>query len=197
MGQSEHLRFKIADHISKTADFSEWIANRDVLDCIFASLDWELPSIDGFANASNRVVPRYFNRGWDGKAVASNVLSNYSFLEFKWEEETAYFNPPFDDRILEQTVEFVLARRIKAYLLVPVWSRSLFCRRLQDMAETFVRIPRDTRMFSADLNYSLPKRLPKADTVLVKLDGRGRNILQKQKFYEFDWDEFKVRKVIN
>lgn len=187
---------KLADHISKTADFSEWISNRRVLDTIFKSLEWQTPTIDGFANASNRVAPRYFNRSWDGQAVSHNVLSDSSFKNYAWEKEVTFFNPPYDDRIMEQTIELIMARRFLAFLLVPIWSRSLYCRRLQDLGDTFVRIPRDARMFAAGENYTLARRTPKTDTVLMRLNGNGRE-RKRQNFFVFDWNKFELRKVNN
>ena len=156
---------RLADAISKSADFSDWSLDKRALAAVlsYGGLPW--PTIDGFASMANAVADTCFTRQFEGSSAKVNVLSRYSFREFEWDKHRAYFNPPFHDRTIEQTLELVRARGIAAYVILPMWRRRTWWNRAVRDAQLMVYFPRQVVTFNQPPELRAKPVYPKWDTV--------------------------------
>ena len=129
-----------ADNLSRESDSSDWQLNPRV----FTLLDtrWGPHTVDRFASATNRQLPRYNSR-WldpDTEAVDSLRLPNTS-----WASEHNWCNPPWD--LLDDLVLKLRSSGASATVVAPHWPGRPWFQQLAEISTEAVTYPPSYDLF--------------------------------------------------
>ena len=137
---------ELADRLSKTALTYDWTFNLKLRDYIVQNSPHPFPTVDVFASSQNATLPRYVSQWWDESALAADF---FSLTQWDWSQETIWANPPFCTKVLLRTVDFILAHKVKGWLVLPVWSKQAFWKLAHRYAAGLWSIPKHHTIFKA------------------------------------------------
>lgn len=143
----------VADAISKTPNAEDWSFNLRVRAAVLEALQLPNPTIDGCASSRNATCAKYISQFYDGSCTAVDLLSEKTKKKIDWENEILWINPPFRNKMIQDIIEFIIASKVRAYLVVPVWIRFAFYKLAKDRAQAVVYIAPNSQLYGACDEY--------------------------------------------
>lgn len=105
-----------ADESSRLIDWDDWAISKEVFS--YLNSLWGPFTIDGFANAENAQISRFFSRFWVPGSAGVDAFA------FDWSVENAWLVPPV--HLIPRTLFHIMHCNASATLLVPKWPSSIF-----------------------------------------------------------------------
>ena len=137
---------KWADDLSKCTESDRWIFDHELVAFFLKQLQLPPIEIDLLADDTNKIVPKYFSRYYDGHSIDFNWLrKNYTFFENQW----CYLNPPFRNDYIAVAVDNIISKRINAYIILPIWPNALWYNKVLDNISTMIILQDGNRYFSS------------------------------------------------
>lgn len=135
-----------ADRLSREQDHADWRLHPR----LFAHLNdiWGMHTVDRFASAENRQLPRYNARWRDGIAEAVDCLS---LPDSDWQREHNWCNPPWG--LLDDLVAKLRQSGASATVIAPRWPTMPWFHHLSELADESIDFPPSADLFS-------PRRQP-------------------------------------
>jgi hypothetical protein len=129
-----------ADNLSRITDNSDWqLAPR-----VFGYLNklWGAHTIDRFASANNKQLPRYNAKWRDGTAEAVDCLR---LTDAEWRAEHNWCNPPWE--LLNDLVAKLRSSGAEATVIVPYWPKKPWFVHLAEMSIESIDMPPSRDLF--------------------------------------------------
>ena len=154
----------VADDLSRLADRGDWRLRRSIF--LALDRDWGPHTVDRFATALNRQLPRY-NSAWADPQTAGVD----AFAQLDWAEHHNWCNPPW--ALLDRLAQHLDETGASATVVAPFWPAQAWFQRLQDLATEWRRLPAAPDLFQP--GRPLPQgalRAPAWDLVCFRVPTR-------------------------
>ena len=77
--------------------------------------------LDLLADDNNKICNKYISRYFDDNAISYNWMKLKASI---FKSASCYLNPPFRNDYLELAIEEIINKKIKSYVILPIWPSS-------------------------------------------------------------------------
>ena len=153
-----------ADSLSRMADRGDWRLQRRAF--LQLDRDWGPHTVDRFATARNRQLPRY-NSAWADPQTAGID----AFAQLDWKQQHNWCNPPW--ALLDRLAQHLDETGSSATVVAPFWPAQAWFQRLQAISTEWRRLPSAPGLFEP--GRPVPQgsvRAPAWDLACFRVPGR-------------------------
>ena len=160
-----------------------WKFNPLYIEKICEFLHLNKPTIDCFASSMNTQCDRYISLLDDLSCIATNFFKQQNR---NWNNEIVWANPPFDPKIITDTIVFFINQHLRGFLLMPRWTNQIWWQYARKNSQIEIIFPKHQELFlPAFNNYSCYVGAPRWDVSVFFFNYSGKFSNYKQLYYNY------------